>query len=164
VWKRIERKSRPLSNEKEESEPMNNFKDSLKAIKKELQRLMSKVEQLGRALDKAAKSAISSTTMKKKDVKKAVVKKTPAKKKAAVKKASAKKTTSNQKAEPKADANSSTAIDTVVGLIQKSKSGVDVETLISKTGYDAKKISNLVYKAKKRGDIKSGAKGIYVKK
>jgi Flp pilus assembly protein TadG len=143
---------------------MNNFKDNLMAIKKELQRLMSKVEQLGRALEKAGKSAISSKTVTKKDVKKAVAKKAPVKKKAAAKKAPARKTTSNQKVDSKEDANSSTAIETVVGIIQKSKSGVDVETLISKTGYDAKKISNLVYKAKKRGDIKSGAKGIYVKK
>jgi hypothetical protein len=158
MWKRIERKSRPLSNEKEESEPMNNLKNSLKAISKELKTLMNKVEQLGRALEKAGKTAISSKTMTKKDVKKAVAKKAPAKKKAAVKKASV------QKADAKADANASTAIETVVDIIQKSKSGVNVETLISKTGYDAKKISNLVYKAKKRGDIKSGAKGIYVKK
>lgn len=143
---------------------MNNLKNNLKAISKELKTLMSKVEQLGKALDKAAKSAISSKTMKKKDVKKAVAKKAPAKKKAAVKKAPAKKTTSTQKSDTKADANASTAIDTVVDIIQKSKNGVDVETLITKTGFDAKKISNLVYKAKKRGDIKSGAKGIYVKK
>jgi len=164
MWKRIEGKSRPLSNEKEEFEPMKNLKDNLMAIKKELQRLMSKVEQLGKALDKAAKSAISSKTMKKKDVKKTVAKKAPAKKKAAVKKAPVKKTASNQKVDTKADVNASTAIDNVVGIIQKSKNGVDVETLITKTGFDAKKISNLVYKAKKRGDIKSGAKGIYVKK
>ncbi|MBA4367422.1 MAG: hypothetical protein C0403_07260 [Desulfobacterium sp.] len=143
---------------------MNNLKDNLMAIKKELQRLMSKVEQLGRALEKAGKTAISSKTMTKKDVKKAVAKKAPVKKKAAAKKAPARKTTSNQKVDSKEDANASTAIETVVGIIQKSKNGVDVETLISKTGYDAKKISNLVYKAKKRGDIKSGAKGIYVKK
>ncbi len=164
MWKRIERKSRPLSNEKEESEPMNNLKDNLMAIKKELQRLMSKVEQLGKALDKAAKSAISSKSVTKKNVKKAVAKKAPSKKKAVSKKTPARKTTSNQKVNPKEDANASTAIETVVDIIQKSKSGVNVETLISKTGYDAKKISNLVYKAKKRGDIKSGAKGIYVKK
>jgi len=137
---------------------MNNLKNSLKAISKELKTLMNKVEQLGRALEKAGKTAISSKTMTKKDVKKAVAKKAPAKKKAAVKKASV------QKADAKSDANASTAIETVVDIIQKSKSGVNVETLISKTGYDAKKISNLVYKAKKRGDIKSGAKGIYVKK
>lgn len=143
---------------------MNNLKDNLMAIKKELQRLMSKVEQLGKALDKAAKSAISSKSVTKKNVKKAVAKKAPSKKKAVSKKTPARKTTSNQKVNPKEDANASTAIETVVDIIQKSKSGVNVETLISKTGYDAKKISNLVYKAKKRGDIKSGAKGIYVKK
>ena len=134
---------------------MKNLKENLQAISKELKTLMSKVEKLGKALDKAAKSAISSKTAKKKPAPKAAVKKAPAKKKPAAKKA-VKKTAKKAAAPP-------TAIDTVVGIIKKSKKGVDVEALIKKTGYDAKKISNLVYKAKKRGDIKSGAKGVYVK-
>jgi hypothetical protein len=34
---------------------------------------------------------------------------------------------------------------------------------MQKTGYDAKKIHNLVYKLKKQGKIKSETKGVYVK-
>jgi phage protein D len=136
---------------------MKNLKENLQAITKELKTLMGKVEQLGKALDKAAKAAISSKTTKKKAAPKAAAKKTPAKKKSASKKPA-------KKAAASAAATGPTAIDTVVDIIKKSKNGVDVETLIKKTGYDTKKISNLVYKAKKRGDIKSGAKGIYVKK
>lgn len=136
---------------------MKNLKENLQAITKELKTLMGKVEKLGKALDKAAKAAIASKTTKKKAAPKAAAKKTPAKKKPASKKPA-------KKAAAAAAAMGPTAIDTVVDIIKKSKNGVDVETLIKKTGYDAKKISNLVYKAKKRGDIKSGAKGIYVKK
>lgn len=141
---------------------MKNLKENLQAITKELKTLMGKVEQLGKALDKAAKAAISSKTTKKKAAPKAAAKKTPAKKKTASKKPASKKPA--KKAAAEAAATGPTAIDTVVDIIKKSKNGVDVETLIKKTGYDTKKISNLVYKAKKRGDIKSGAKGIYVKK
>jgi len=133
---------------------MKNLKENLQAISKELKTLMGKVEKLGRALDKAAKSAIASKTTKKKAAPKAAAKKSPAKK----------KTASKKPAKKAAAAEGPTAIDTVVDIIKKNKNGVDVDTLIKKTGYDAKKISNLVYKAKKRGDIKSGAKGVYVKK
>ncbi|MFH2067456.1 MAG: hypothetical protein ABIK15_19805 [Pseudomonadota bacterium] len=134
---------------------MKNLKENLQAISKELKTLMGKVEKLGKALDKAAKSAIASKMTKKKAAPKAAAKKSPAKKKTASKKPAKKAA---------AAAEGPTAIDTVVDIIKKSKNGVDVDTLIKKTGYDAKKISNLVYKAKKRGDIKSGAKGVYVKK
>ena len=40
---------------------------------------------------------------------------------------------------------------------------VNSETLVKKTGYNQKKISNLLYKLRKRGKIKSPEKGIYVK-
>jgi hypothetical protein len=135
---------------------MKNLKKDLQAISKELKVLMTKVEKLGKALDKAAKSAVAPK-------KKVAKKKTAAK--ATAKKTTAKKTSAKKKAAPKkaAKKEAPTAIDNVVGIIKRSKKGVDVETLIKKTGYDAKKISNLVYKAKKRGDIKSGAKGVYVK-
>jgi hypothetical protein len=36
-------------------------------------------------------------------------------------------------------------------------------TINQKTGYDNKKINNLVYKLKKQGRIKSETKGVYVK-
>ncbi len=141
---------------------MKNLKKGLESVSRELKALGTKAEKLVKEVEKALKTtktakpkAIKKKAAKKKVVKKTTAKKAPAKKKAA-KKAPVKKTPAKKA--------SATAIETVVGIIKRSQKGVDVETLIKKTGYDAKKISNLVYKAKKRGDIKSGAKGIYVKK
>jgi len=36
-------------------------------------------------------------------------------------------------------------------------------TLIKKTGFDAKKVANIIFKAKKKGDIKAIKKGVYAK-
>ena len=136
---------------------MKNLKKGLLSVSRDLKALGTKAEKLVKEVEKALKST---KTAKPKAVKKKVAKKKTVKKKA-VKKISAKKAPAKKKALKQASA---TAIETVVGIIKRSKKGVDVATLIKKTGYDAKKISNLVYKAKKRGDIKSGAKGVYVKK
>ena len=56
-----------------------------------------------------------------------------------------------------------TAVDTVFGTIRRSKKGVNISSIKQKTGYDNKKIHNLVYKLKKQGKIKSPTKGVYVK-
>jgi hypothetical protein len=74
----------------------------------------------------------------------------------AVKKAPAKKT-GPKKAAP------ANAADKVLAIINRSKKGVDTETLMQKTGYERKKIFNLVYKLKKQGKVNSPSKGVYVK-
>ena len=56
-----------------------------------------------------------------------------------------------------------TAVDTVYKAIARLKKGADMAKLKQKTGFDNKKIHNLVYKLKKQGMIKSLGKGIYVK-
>ncbi len=56
-----------------------------------------------------------------------------------------------------------TAAETVLGIINKSKKGVDTATLIKKTVFEPKKIHNIVYKLKKQGKIKSVEKGVYLK-
>lgn len=56
-----------------------------------------------------------------------------------------------------------TAADTVLAIINRSKKGVGTAALMEKTGYNQKKIANLVYKLKKQGKIKSVGKGVYVK-
>jgi predicted Rossmann fold nucleotide-binding protein DprA/Smf involved in DNA uptake len=56
-----------------------------------------------------------------------------------------------------------TATDAIVKIISRSKEGVDTSTLVKETGFDAKKIHNLVYKLKKQGKIKSEKKGVYEK-
>jgi predicted Rossmann fold nucleotide-binding protein DprA/Smf involved in DNA uptake len=85
------------------------------------------------------------------------VRKAPAKssKKEAVQKAP-KKAVSKKSKPP-------TAADTVLGVIDRAKKGVNTATLMEKTGYDQKKIANLVYKLKNQGKIKSVNKGVYLK-
>ena len=56
-----------------------------------------------------------------------------------------------------------TAVDTVLKIINRSKKGVDTPTLMKKTGFNEKKIHNIVYKLKKQGKIKSAGRGVYVK-
>ena len=55
-----------------------------------------------------------------------------------------------------------TATDTVLGLINRSNS-VDAATIVEKTGYDRKKVANIVSRLKKQGKIKSIKRGVYVK-
>jgi len=56
-----------------------------------------------------------------------------------------------------------TAADTILGVISRSKKGVDTATIMAKTGYNQKKVANFVYRLKKQGKIKSIEKGIYLK-
>ncbi|MBW1724372.1 MAG: hypothetical protein JRD87_05260 [Deltaproteobacteria bacterium] len=56
-----------------------------------------------------------------------------------------------------------TAFDTVMGVIYRYRKGVTVTRIQEITGYDAKKIANIVYKGKKKGQIKSIDKGVYLK-
>ncbi|MBW2642130.1 MAG: hypothetical protein JRC89_01880 [Deltaproteobacteria bacterium] len=74
----------------------------------------------------------------------------------------ARKAPKPKKAVPKKE-KPATAVDTVLRIVNRSKKGVDTNTLVKKTGYDKKKIANLVYKLKKQGKIKSVGKGVYLK-
>lgn len=56
-----------------------------------------------------------------------------------------------------------TAADTLLGIVKRSRKGIDTATLIEKTGYNQKKVANLIFKLKKQGKIKSVKKGVYVK-
>ena len=53
-------------------------------------------------------------------------------------------------------------IYTVMGIICRYRKGVTVSRIQELTGYDAKKIANIVYKGKQRGQIKSIDKGVYL--
>ncbi len=63
----------------------------------------------------------------------------------------------------KKTADSATAFDTVIQIISRSKQGIDTSKIKEKTGFDDKKIANIIYKAKNRNLIRSISKGIYVK-
>jgi predicted Rossmann fold nucleotide-binding protein DprA/Smf involved in DNA uptake len=73
------------------------------------------------------------------------------------------KKTVAKKATAKKAAKQPTAADAVFGIIQRYKKGANMATINQKTGYDNKKIHNLVYKLKKQGKIRSETKGVYVR-
>ncbi len=64
---------------------------------------------------------------------------------------------------PKKTAKGKTAYETVLEIINRSKKGATTAQLKSKTGFNDKKIANLIYKARKQGKVKSEQKGVYVK-
>ena len=114
--------------------PAQHAADALKALTKQTAKLIKAVEKFEK--DKAAKKAKA----KAKPARKAAAKKAPAKKKAAA----------------------LTATEQVINIINKAKDGVDVATLKIKTGFEEKKIRNILTKAFKEDKIKRAGRGTYV--
>ena len=56
-----------------------------------------------------------------------------------------------------------TATDAVYTVIEKSKKGVNTTTIKKKTGFDDKKIWNIINRLKKEGKIKNVSRGVYGK-
>ncbi len=117
---------------------MKNLKQNLQAVAKELKALTKKTEILMKAINKLEKSQPAKKP-KIKAIKVRVTKKAPVKKKA----------------------KGSTDTDKVLNIIKRSKKGVAVAALKKKTGFNDKKISNIVFRAFKAGKIKRADKGIY---
>ncbi|MBW1892610.1 MAG: hypothetical protein JRI91_02770 [Deltaproteobacteria bacterium] len=120
-------------------------------MKKEIETLGKKLIKLTDSIQKGKKAA-KKTPARKTSVKK----KTTLKKKVAVKKTIAKKTA-------KKAVKTATASETVYKAIPRSKKGVDVATLIKKTGFDRRKIYDNVKVLKKQGKVKSVGTGVYGK-
>lgn len=57
-----------------------------------------------------------------------------------------------------------TASDTVLQLISDATNGIDTGAIVEKTGFDKKKVFNIVHRLKKNGKIESAGRGIYTKK
>ena len=108
----------------------------LQAISKELTKLANQTEKLAAELGKAEKP--KAKYVKTKTKAKAVTKKAPAK--------AAKKTDT----------------DKVLEIINRSKKGVDTATVMKKTGFDQKKVRNILFRTYKQGKITRAEKGIYV--
>ena len=109
----------------------------LQAISKELTKLVKQTEKLAAAFEKAEKPKARSVKTKTKA--KAVITK-----KAAVKAAKI------------------TDTDKVLAIINRSKKGVDTATLMKKTGFNQKKVRNIIFRTYKQGKITRVEKGIYV--
>jgi len=68
------------------------------------------------------------------------------------------------KALPKAKAPKKVSdSDAVLAIIKRFKKGVDGATLRKKTGFEGRKMRDIVYRLKKRGKIKTVDKGVYLK-
>ena len=108
----------------------------LQAISKELTKLANQAEKLAAELRKSEKPAAKSvqTTTKAK----AVTKRAPAK------------------------GGKKTDTDKLLAFINRSKKGVDTATLMKKTGFDQKKVRNILQRTYKQGRITRVEKGIYV--
>jgi hypothetical protein len=113
------------------------MKRELTAVQKKLTTLKLKVDKLISAVEKSDAKVAKPSKAK---AVKAPAKKAPAKKKAA----------------------RITDTDKVLNIIKRSKKGVDTATLVKKTGFNEKKIRNIVFRASKQGKIKRAEKGIYV--
>ena len=55
-----------------------------------------------------------------------------------------------------------TATDQVLKIIKRSKKGVNTRTLMEKTGFNQKKVTNILQRTYKAGKIKRVGKGVYV--
>ena len=55
-----------------------------------------------------------------------------------------------------------TATDQVLKIINRSKKGVNTATLMEKTGFDQKKVREILQRTYKQGKIKRAARGIYI--
>ena len=117
---------------------MKDLKISLEKVASDLMKVANKAEEIAAKLDTQAKSSPKQAAAKAKPAK------TVAKK------------VSKKTAQPN-------AADTVYKVLARLKKGANMAAIRQKTGYDNKKIHNLIYKLKKQGKIKSETKGVYVK-
>ena len=120
------------------------YKKDLQALNREIKALERKINKLIKEFDKGKKTKVT---------KKATAKPVKAKttKRAPAKKASAKKGPAKL-----------TATDKVLKIINRSKKGVNIKTLMEKTSFNQKKVTNILQRTFKQGKIKRVGKGIYV--
>ena len=111
-------------------------------MKKDFTAIGKKFDTLLKAVEKSEKATVTKAS-KAKAVKAKPTKKAP---KAPVKKKAVK----------------ATATDEVLKIINRLKRGVDTATLMKKTGFNQKKVTNILQRSFKAGKIKRADKGIYV--
>jgi len=119
----------------------------LAAVQKKLTAIKLKVDNLIEAVEQSETKVAKPSKAKAVPVKKAVKAK-PAQK--------------APKAPAKKKAVTVTATDEVLKIINRSKKGVNTVTLMKKTGFDQKKVRNILNRTFKQGKIKRADKGVYV--
>ena len=122
---------------------MNELKKDLEAVIKAMKTLTEKAENLLEKIEKIEEKTENDKVM-------LVVKTAQTGEKA-------------QRGRRPASSNRITAKDNVFSIIKRSRKGVDTSHLRVKTGFNDKKIQNIIYKLKKQGLIRNIRTGIYVK-
>ncbi len=120
------------------------LKRDLQAVKKDIVALQKKMEKLLQAYEKPGKPKVAKKPKRK------------------VVRAKAKRAVTARKTTPGKKASAMTATEQVLKIIGRSRKGVDVPMLKVKTGFDDKKVRNIVFRASKEGKIKKVGRGIYV--
>jgi len=135
---------------------MKEIEKILKTVSDGLKLASQGILSLAEKVNEAAKSM--GTTEK------AAAKRTAAAGKPKTKTKTSKKSTPGVKAVQRKKATGAqamTAIDTIFDIVKKSGKPVDMAMLREKTGFESKKIANILFKLKKQGKIKSVDKGVY---
>ena len=127
---------------KELQSVLNIVSDGLKTLAKGVEAIAEKVDEVAKSqgVVKPKRKKQSTATKKVKAVKKPV-----------------------QKATKKKEVKSATDADKVLGIISRSKNGASTAAIMQETGYNQKKIANIIYKLRKQQKIKSVEKGVYTK-
>jgi hypothetical protein len=120
------------------------LKKDLRAVQKDIKALEKKLEKLIKAFDGGKKVKTKPVAEKATN---RVVK---------IRRARAKKPAARSKR------LKMTATDKVLGIIRRSKKGVNVATIKTRTGFDDKKVRNIIFRTTKEGKIKKVGRGIYV--
>jgi hypothetical protein len=118
------------------------LKKELQALRREIRTLEKKVQKLRKAAEAGGKGRQGPGA---KTVKVKAVKSVAAKQGAGVKKSP-----------------QMTAAEQILRIIKRSRKGADVPTLKTKTGFNDKKVRNIVFRVSKEGKIKKSSRGIYV--
>lgn len=121
------------------------LKRDLQAVKRDIKALEKKMEKLLK--DHGKPQQLKTVKKVKRKAAKAKTKRAVAAKKATPRKKAAKKTTSTEQ---------------ILKIIKRSRKGVDVPALKAKTGFEDKKVRNIIFRASKEGKIKKVGRGIYV--
>ena len=127
---------------KELQSVLNIVSDGLKTLAKGVEAIAEKVDEVAKSqgVVEPKRKKQSTATKKVKAVKKPV-----------------------QKATKRKEEKSATDADKVLEIIGRSKKGAGTAAIMQETGYNQKKIANIIYKLRKQQKIKSVEKGVYTK-
>ena len=122
---------------------MDTLKKDLGAVVRDLKTLTRRTEKIGKELDKLLRSRGIAKSEKRAAKPKTV-------RRRAIRKGAARKP------------REATATSAVLNLIGRRKRGVNTTEIKAKTGFDDKKIWNVINRLKTQGKIKSARRGVYV--